>query len=470
MISLAFGIKRKMLKRNNGFTHHFDFRLWCVVSLLVWVLTPRCLYCDTSEIEYTVTVNKKRISVFDIPVLTYTIKNIGYRPLAIPLTALGIRAVIAEEQEQQSILILYPNQYVKYYTVPVAGPVAATADSKRTYTFYFESKPYGNEQQREEFESRCANVGVTPWYGRTRSVTVTYEFSGLDMSNVEDRLIYEKLEEMLQQAREDWGSLPRVVGSHYREPPHMVNDILEGGGGFQQWMRENFPEHRLWDNYFFLANHRSFIDISTYTDEAWSPSGPLYYDDAGIRLEENTTSRCEKFLKRVDVLVSRRGGDPAYLPIIDELLWRKCAVLYALGREAEADALKNALMSKEPNRIFYFELKQLNETVKELKERIKYGKEEQQESKTRTPKETAVSELHREADEPSSRRTSESARIRRVAYEKQRSGIDKSRVRKREASVTSIIGVTDFVLFVFIILLALVIIIAFFFLFRRHKI
>jgi len=172
-------------------------------------------------------------------------------------------------------------------------------------------------------------------------------------------------------------------------------------------------------------------------------------------------------LLELERAIARLENNPKYRFLVDELLWRKCTALYILGREAEADALKNELMSKEPNRVFYFELKQLNETVKELKERIEYGKE--QKSEAETPKETTTdSELNRKADEPS-RRTSESARIRRVAYEKRRSGIDKPRVHKREVSVTSVIGLTDIVLFVFIILLALVIIIAFFFLFRHSR-
>ena len=57
------------------------------------------------------------------------------------------------------------------------------------------------------------------------------------------------------------------------------------------------------------------------------------------------------------------------------MLWEKCAVLYALGREAEADALKQDLMAKEPNRVFYFELKWLEQTAAALKERLESDKQ-----------------------------------------------------------------------------------------------
>ena len=184
---------------------------------------------------------------------------------------------------------------------------------------------------------------------------------------------------------------------------------------------------------------------------------------------------CLDFLHKVDDFISRCNSDKKFDRLMEEVLWRKCAVLYALGRDAEADALKDELMSKEPDRVFYFELKRLKETVEHIKRRIESEEEKQEqqgsEVEAETPKETSAdSEPHRETDESGTETTSGSHHTSRAACERRLPDTDESRVHKEEVSVASVIGMTDIILFALIILLAAAIVIGFFFLFRRHKV
>ena len=83
----------------------------------------------------------------------------------------------------------------------------------------------------------------------------------------------------------------------------------------------------------------------------------------------------EKWLEECDNFIHRWQAE---MPLACEfLLWRKVAVLYALGREAEAEALKQSIIAKEPNRCFFLELQWLKNTIKDLKENLQTNKEQQ---------------------------------------------------------------------------------------------
>jgi|GEM_PF-3562651 len=90
--------------------------------------------------------------------------------------------------------------------------------------------------------------------------------------------------------------------------------------------------------------------------------------------------RLQTWLEECDRFIHRWQAE---MPLACEfLLWRKVAVLYALGREAEAETIKQSIIAKEPNRCFFLELQWLKNTIKGLKENLQTEEEEQQNNST----------------------------------------------------------------------------------------
>ena len=85
----------------------------------------------------------------------------------------------------------------------------------------------------------------------------------------------------------------------------------------------------------------------------------------------------EKHLAKIDTILTKYQGDPIFDALQEYLLWRKVAILFALGRDAEAEAIKQSIIAKEPNRCFFFELQWLKNTIKDLKENLQTNKEQQ---------------------------------------------------------------------------------------------
>ena len=85
-------------------------------------------------------------------------------------------------------------------------------------------------------------------------------------------------------------------------------------------------------------------------------------------------------LRQLQHMEKRYLNDEVFQPVLKQLAWWKILALYALGREAEAEALKQSIIAKEPNRCFFLELQWLKNTIKDPKENLQGDEKEQNNS------------------------------------------------------------------------------------------
>ncbi len=215
------------------------------------------------------------------------------------------------------------------------------------------------EDSESGFEDAAAAVGAVSWYGKLTSQTV--EFTIVEPERREDREIVELVHKKVAEERAE--------SDNWRGFQHHLC-------GLRKFLKENFPSHPLFDYQLWRENWG--LNDSGMEGRFWHPES---------RLEQ--LSDFDSFVKRVDEVERNRRGEQEFGPIVEDLLWKKVAVLLVTDPK-KGEALKARLMAEKPNCIFYVRLNESKSLNNLIDARRHTGIEESEEAEgdTSAPEET----------------------------------------------------------------------------------
>jgi len=322
-----------------------------MIVMIVIVLSTA--YADNAPLELTVELNKTEIHVFDPAYFIFTIRNKTDRDVAVcaeVITQLRGRGLWSLYSPGERTLVVVFRAYIaeNFFIIPAQKYLkfVVYAYNAGELTDYYKGYNEGSEEQwslyailrhkltpgaRKRYKEFASKHDATIWEGEIRSDDFPFKF--VPPTTPDDQVVFEH-----------WKKECLRPSDNVKPAIEVICD---------EELKRKLPNHPIWDYWFWYSN----MVMPPFWVEKQSDEEPL-------------RRRMERFLARVDELIDRRRSEPEFRGVIEELLWRKVAVLYALGREAEAEALKQSIMAKEPNRCFFLELQWLKKVVPGLKRAV----------------------------------------------------------------------------------------------------
>jgi hypothetical protein len=355
----------------------------CIVFFTLLVIILSCSQVQgyaKERISVVAFLNGDRFSPFDIIMLYITLQNNSQHDIALEKkiiftnnTALSGTYIERSAGCEKKRRIWWlpgapPPEFIGYFVLPAGKYIQWSVDlTTRVLTpsqadgFPWQCKIFikvvseisnANKEEYMEF-AREHNADIFEGETTTEPVELVIERSS---ECVENRMFE------IAERHENLPGDVKVVG--------LWNNFLESYEA-----KEFSKDHPFWD-YWFIRRNRHQMELSWLASEPWRITLPAdKYNFKVDKVKDGSGGSPTDFLDGLNEIERRQPGDKHFEMLFEEMLWRKCAVLYALGREAEADALKQDLMAKEPNRVFYFELKWLEQTAAALKERLESDKQ-----------------------------------------------------------------------------------------------
>jgi len=326
----------------------FVFAIFCLSSLPAY----------GREVEVKISFDKKEYHKFDPVILSVKIKNVSNDDVAL------CAGISPEENDRWSNLLFYGNyeqrrlsaklcvQDDKHFFILKAGEYIKGAIDASKHGF---SKSYmGYLDNKDEEWSVCISLehklnkglddynrfardhNAIAWIGKVNSNTCHFKFvCPRDNSEI-------RLQNMWQ--KNDTGET--------RLSPSYPWDFFRNN---EKLLYEEFPNHRNL-NYWFWYNNRF--------ESCWRPWLPSHLHESCEKLKD----WLEHYVSYASEIIESNWRNEINSPINDELLWNKLSALYALGRDSEADILKDDIVAKEPERNVEIEKEWMEYSVSRLKE------------------------------------------------------------------------------------------------------
>ena len=350
--------------------------------VLLCVLAP-AYYAWPEPIEVEVELERKEFLLFEFFGFSVRVKNNSRGNIALMARCLperyGERAFRfgADRSRHEMFANIVSVRGDLFFVLPPGKYVTklyfAWLDSyivweKESYSLFVTLQHKIPKDFMEKYECFAREKDADIWQGKVISNSVPVKF--VSPRNTDEWRL-----------RDLWESTPRT--DNVIPYPH------ELCRGREKELMDKFPEHPILDYWFWHKNQFS---------DSWLPRDLYYTGRSTGEPEVPLATELEEHIATVDDMLHRRSGDSSFDALKEQLLWTKIASLYALGRDAEADTLKEEIMSKEPDRMFDFELRQLEENVEKLKRVLESEREPQQDEGEKS--DLIPSELKEEGNSP----------------------------------------------------------------------
>jgi len=348
--------KKTIRVMNIRITAGFIFALLCLSSLPAY----------GQEVKVEIELNDTEFTILDPVIMTVRIKNVGDKYVALDESAILRRDDYSLTRQyfswKRDKNLLYANFPIlkegTFFILPPGKYVTRIIDasSRRFHCYYkgYEThsdenwsvqiilKHYVSNDLLQEYKEFAEKNDAVILEGEIKSNN--FQFKYLSRRNNFD-IEFQNL----------WTNVCR---SHEYDFP---KDFL---GLFGKGIYEKYPEAPILDYWFWYRNR-------FYSN--WSPW--KYSNNFLVHNSAVSNSLLEEFISKTDDLIYKYGENGQFSALIEELLWNKAIALKALGREMEAEALKEKLISEEPDRVYDFELKLYESRATKLKKLLTDMKE-----------------------------------------------------------------------------------------------